>query len=58
MLEESTFSFTALDKSGARILGKVEARDTDQAREILKIKELNPLLIEPVMQQAAESSVV
>jgi type II secretory pathway component PulF len=57
MLEESTFSFTALDKSGARIQGQIDARDTEQAREILKVKELNPLVIEPFTQQAAEPSI-
>ena len=50
MLNEATFNFTALDASGARVLGHVEAASTEQARVILLVKDLNPLLIEPVTQ--------
>lgn len=57
MLEESTFSYIALDKSGARIQGQIDARDKEQAREILKVKELNPLIIEPLTQPTAEQSI-
>lgn len=53
MLNETTFNFTALDASGARVLGHVEALNKKQARAVLPVKDLNPLLIEPVTQPEA-----